>query len=136
MKNIKMIVDSLLGVAEATYEVCTDEIEKARMNGQIRAYSEILSHLESTLVLVETGDFIIRDNIQYQVVIADENIFVICECSYNKKEKSFVTNYEISEIYSNLFDLNSLKDLKMELIWIIIYKLFINTSILLLKCCL
>ena len=45
MENIKMIVESLLGVAEATYEVCTDEIEKARMDGQVRAYREVLSHL-------------------------------------------------------------------------------------------
>jgi len=45
MENIKEIVESLLGVAEATREVCTDEIEKARMDGQVRAYREVLSHL-------------------------------------------------------------------------------------------
>ena len=46
MENIKMIVESLLGVAESVYESCTDETEKARMDGQVRAYIEVLSHLE------------------------------------------------------------------------------------------
>jgi hypothetical protein len=45
MENIKEIVEPLLRVAEATYEACTDEIEEARMDGQIRAYREVLSHL-------------------------------------------------------------------------------------------
>lgn len=45
MENIKEIVESLLGVAEATYSICQNEIEIARMDGQIRAYKEILCHL-------------------------------------------------------------------------------------------
>lgn len=49
MGNIKEIVESLLEVAEATYEICTDEIEMARMDGQVRAYREVLAHLNLNL---------------------------------------------------------------------------------------
>ena len=65
-------------------------------------------------MLVETGNFITRNNAQYQVIIADENIFIICECRYDEKEESFVTNYEKPEVYSNCTLVNSLKDLNMK----------------------
>lgn len=78
-------------------------------------YDEIVKEACRKKVLVETGNFITRNNAQYQVIIADENIFIICECHYDEKEESFVTNYEKPEVYSNLFEVNSLKDLKMVL---------------------
>lgn len=35
--------------------------------------------------LVRTNDMLIRDNKKYEVVIADDNIFVVCPIVYDEK---------------------------------------------------
>lgn len=51
--------------------------------------------------LVYTGDILKRGGARYDVVIADENIFVVCRRkNYNGRETG-VTSYRMPEIYSN-----------------------------------
>lgn len=59
--------------------------------------------------IVETGDKLIRDRIKYQVVIADNNIFVIC-----KYTSETVVDYEYPEIYTNRSEINTLDVLHFE----------------------
>lgn len=59
--------------------------------------------------IVKTGDKLIRDGIKYQVVIADDNIFVICQYT-----SETVVNYEHPEIYANQSEINTLSDLRFE----------------------
>ena len=61
--------------------------------------------------LVRTNDRLIRDNKKYEVVIADDNIFVICPIVYDEKEKSEVVKYSKAEIYANQKSINTLEDL-------------------------
>lgn len=51
---------------------------------------------------------------KYEVVIADDNIFVICPVVYDEKEKSDIVKYDKSEIYANQSSINTLKDLRFE----------------------
>lgn len=48
--NLHNIVDMLIDVAHDTYMACTDEVEKARLDGQIRAYWTMKNHIEDALV--------------------------------------------------------------------------------------
>lgn len=64
--------------------------------------------------LVRTNDKLIRNGEKYEVVIADDNIFVICPVVYNKKENSEVVKYDKAEIYANQTSINTLEDLKFE----------------------
>ena len=64
--------------------------------------------------LVRTNDVLIRDNKKYEVVIADDNIFVICPIVYDEKEKSDIVKYDKSEIYANQSSINTLKGLRFE----------------------
>ena len=59
--------------------------------------------------IVKTGDKLIRDGIKYRVVIADDNIFVICQYT-----SETVVNYEHPEIYANQSEINTLSDLRFE----------------------
>lgn len=56
--------------------------------------------------IVKTGDNLIRNGIKYKVVIADDNIFVIC-----KYKTSSIVNHEHPEIYANQSEINTLEDL-------------------------
>lgn len=56
--------------------------------------------------IVETRDKLIRNGIRYEVVIADDNIFVIC-----KYTSETVVDYEYPEIYTNRSKINTLDDL-------------------------
>ena len=47
--NLNNIVNMLIDVAHDTYMACTDEIEKVRLDGQIRAYWTIKNHIEDAL---------------------------------------------------------------------------------------
>ena len=51
--------------------------------------------------LVRTNDMLIRDSKKYEVVIADDNIFVICPIVY-------------AEIYANQSSINTLEELRFE----------------------
>lgn len=64
--------------------------------------------------LVRTNDVLIRDNNKYEVVIADDNIFVICPILYDEQEKSDVVKYDKAEIYANQDCINTLEELRFE----------------------
>jgi hypothetical protein len=64
--------------------------------------------------LVRTNDKLIRNGKKYEVVIADDNIFVICPVVYDEKEKSEIVKYNQAEIYANQTSINTLEDLKFE----------------------
>ena len=64
--------------------------------------------------LVRTSDKLIRNGKKYEVVIADDNIFVICPIVYDKKEKSEIVKYDKAEIYANQSSINTLNDLGFE----------------------
>lgn len=64
--------------------------------------------------LVKTGDMLVRKNKEYEVVIADDNIFVICPLVYNKKEVCLTVKYDKAEIYANQVSINTLEELKFE----------------------
>ena len=66
--------------------------------------------------VLNTNDIVQRDGQKYQVVIADDNIFVICPIIYDNKESCDVVNYEKAEIYSNLKSINTLEDLKFSVL--------------------
>lgn len=62
--------------------------------------------------LVMTNDVLIRDNQKYEVVIADDNIFVVCPVVYDEQEESEVVKYEKAEIYANQESINTLEELE------------------------
>lgn len=64
--------------------------------------------------LVRTNDKLIRNGKKYEVIIADDNIFVICPIVYDKKENSEIVKYTKAEIYANQTSINTLEDLKFE----------------------
>lgn len=64
--------------------------------------------------LVRTNDVLIRDNNKYEVVIADDNIFVICPIVYDEKEESDIVKYDKSEIYANQSSINTLEKLRFK----------------------
>lgn len=68
------------------------------------------------MVLVKTGNVIERDNIRYDVVIADDNIFVICKHRYKQGKETHITSYLKPEIYANQSDINTLDDLHMQIV--------------------
>lgn len=61
--------------------------------------------------LVKTGDWLERNMKLYEVVIADDNIFVVCPLKYSKKEKCLIVKYSRPEIYANQEKINTLTDL-------------------------
>lgn len=66
------------------------------------------------LQLVKTNDVLIRNEQKYQVIIADDNIFVVCPIIYSKKEKSEIVKYSETEIYANQDTINTLEDLNFK----------------------
>lgn len=64
--------------------------------------------------LVRTSDVLIRDGKKYEVVIADDNIFVVCPIVYNKQEQSDIVKYDKPEIYANQESINTLQELRFE----------------------
>lgn len=61
--------------------------------------------------LVKTGDWLDRNMKLYEVVIADDNIFVACPLKRSKKEKCLIVKYSRPEIYINQEEINTLTDL-------------------------
>lgn len=61
--------------------------------------------------LVKTNDVLYRKNKRYEVVIADDNIFVICPTVYSRKEMSQIVKYTKAEIYANQSGINTLLEL-------------------------
>ena len=62
--------------------------------------------------IVTTGQLLqnIKNGKTYEVVIADDNIFVVCPWKYNRKENCMVVKYSKPSIYANQADINSLGD--------------------------
>jgi hypothetical protein len=65
--------------------------------------------------LVKTNDVLIREGKKYEVVIADDNIFVICPIVYDEKEESEIVKYDKAEIYANQSSINTLEELRFNL---------------------
>lgn len=63
------------------------------------------------LQMVNTKDFLIRNKQKYEVVIADDNIFVICPIIYDEVEQSDIVKYDKAEIYANQSSINTLDEL-------------------------
>ena len=66
------------------------------------------------LQLVKTKDVLIRNKQKYEVVIADDNIFVVCPIIYDEKEESEIVKYSEAEIYANQDCINSIEDLNFK----------------------
>ena len=66
------------------------------------------------LQLVKTKDVFVRNGQKYEVVIADDNIFVVCPIIYSKKEESDIVKYDKAEIYANQLSVNTLEELRFE----------------------
>ena len=62
--------------------------------------------------IATTGQILqnIKNGNLYEVVIADDNIFVVCPWKYDRKEKCTVVKYSKPSIYANQADINSLED--------------------------
>lgn len=67
-----------------------------------------------SLQLVNTKDFLIRNNQKYEVVVADDNIFVICPIVCDEQEQSDIVKYDKAEIYANQSSINTLEELRFE----------------------
>jgi hypothetical protein len=66
--------------------------------------------------LVRTNDILVRGKQEYEVVIADDNIFVICPIVYSKTEQSKIVKYDKAEIYANQSSINTLEELRFTLL--------------------
>jgi hypothetical protein len=73
--------------------------------------------------IVNTNDVLLRGKQRYQVIIADDNIFVICKVNYNKKEGCDVTSYAHPEVYANQSDINTLEELHFSIMISIMTKI-------------
>lgn len=66
--------------------------------------------------LVKTKDVLFRGKKKYEVVIADDNIFVVCPIVYSKREMSAIVKYNKAEIYANQSNINTLWELGFDTI--------------------
>lgn len=64
--------------------------------------------------LVKTGDILKRKGKCYEVIIADDNIFVICRVKWSNRERSYITKYNRPEVYANQCEINTLEELGFE----------------------
>jgi hypothetical protein len=68
------------------------------------------------MIIVKTGDMLLRGKQRYEVVIADDNIFVICKVRYSRKEGCDIMDFRHTEIYGNQSEMNTLDDLHFNVI--------------------
>lgn len=66
--------------------------------------------------LVKTKDILFRGKKKYEVVIADDNIFVVCPIVHSKREMSQIVKYTKAEIYANQSSINTLWELGFDTI--------------------
>ena len=66
--------------------------------------------------IVDTGDILTRNFKFYEVIIADENVFVICRMKYSRKQDCMITSYRKPEVYANQSKINTLEELKFRLV--------------------
>lgn len=62
-------------------------------------------------MLVKKGEVLVRGGIPYEVVVCDEQFFVVGEMRYIKKEGVIRTNFEHLQAYSNDETVNTLAEL-------------------------
>lgn len=72
--------------------------------------------LENPEQLVKTHDILVRDGKKYEVVTADNNIFVVCLVEYVEFEGSWIARYDAPEIYANQSSINTLEELRFTLL--------------------
>ena len=83
--------------------------------GEICPLSNVANKLYGNIErLVKTKDILFRGKKKYEVVIADDNIFVVCPIVYSKKEMSAIVKYTKAEIYANQSSINTLEELRFE----------------------
>jgi hypothetical protein len=82
-------------------------------NGVCPISNTVVSSPKNTLV--NTGDWLNRNMKLYEVVIADDNIFVVCPLKHSKKEKCLIVKYSRPEIYANQEEINTLTDLGFDI---------------------
>lgn len=63
-------------------------------------------------MLVKKGEIIVRNGIPYEVIVCDEEYFVVGEMTYIKSEGCIRTNFELLQAYSNDETVNTLAELK------------------------
>ena len=62
-------------------------------------------------MVVKKGEIIVRDGIPYEVIVCDEQIFVIGPMHYDAEEGCITTDFEKLEAYSNDETVNTLAEL-------------------------
>lgn len=62
-------------------------------------------------MLVKKGEVIVRDGIPYEVIVCDDQYFVVGEMRYLKDEGCIRTDFEKLEAYSNDETVNALEQL-------------------------
>jgi hypothetical protein len=62
-------------------------------------------------MLVKTGDILYRGGKWYQVIIADDNVFVLGKVKHHKKGNFNTVSYMNCEIYANQACINTLEEL-------------------------
>lgn len=83
-------------------------------NEMLKEFFNSIETYTTSGLLVKTKDILVRDNQKYEVVIADDNIFVVCLVVYDEKEKSDIVKYDKAEIYANQSSINTLEELRFE----------------------
>lgn len=64
--------------------------------------------------IVKTKEILKRDDKFYEVLISDDNLFVIGETKFSEEEGYWVTSYENPEIYANQSEINTLAELNFK----------------------
>ncbi|MFR8974966.1 MAG: hypothetical protein ACLVG9_03140 [Eubacteriales bacterium] len=62
-------------------------------------------------MIAKSRDILKRDGMEYGVICADEECFVIGRRFYNIEQKCYTTDYTYLEAYSNDEEINTLSDL-------------------------
>lgn len=90
---------------------------KVKEKGGICPLSNVANKLYGNAEqLVRTRDVLFRGKKKYEVVIADDNIFVVCPVVYSKREQSQIVKYTKAEIYANQSSINTLWELGFDTI--------------------
>lgn len=65
--------------------------------------------------IAEKGQILERDGNRYDVILADDDYFCLCRRVKVNGFECGRTDFRHPEIYTNIFDVNTLEDLKMVL---------------------
>ena len=64
--------------------------------------------------IVKTNEILKRDDKFYEVLISDDNLFVVGESKFSEEEGCWVTSYESPEVYANQSEINTLAELNFK----------------------